>query len=126
MDLVVVIRVRQRFGSDDDENGLEQNAPFRRSVQGVLVCMPRCGQRIGRGFLVFQAQHVVHSRNKLSINRVDIAGGVPLGGFFVGPPLGNPPNEAFPGDRDVERPEPHHPAQYAPKRREHPPDRGES
>ena len=81
MDFVVLIRVRQRFGSSDDENGLEQNAPFVGKSKEYEFSCPNVDSS-SESSLLFQAQHVIHPQNRLSINGVDIAGGVPMSGFF--------------------------------------------
>jgi hypothetical protein len=95
MDLAVIIRVRQRFGSSDDDTNMEQNAPFvGRSKQFAFNC-PNIDSS-SEAVLLFQAQHVMHSQNRLSINGTDIAGGVPMGGFFTGPPIGSPPTQDVP------------------------------
>lgn len=89
VDSVVLIRVRQRFGSSDDENGLEQNAPFvGRSMEYEFSC-PKVDSSSDSS-LLFQAQHVMHPQNRLFINGVNIAGGVPMGGFFVATPPQGP------------------------------------
>jgi len=89
VDLVVIIRVRQRLGSSDDEQGMEQNAPFVGPSKQYEFDCPNV-DRSSEGSLLLQAQHVVHGQNRLSINGVDIAGGVPMGGLVTSPVLGSP------------------------------------
>ena len=82
MDFVVIIRVRQRFGSSDDEDSMEQGAPFVGKSKDYEFACPHV-YASSEATLLFQAHHVIHPRNILSINGVDIAGGVPVSGFFV-------------------------------------------
>lgn len=80
MDLVVIVRVRQRFGSSDDQTGIEQNAPFVGTSKQYEFACPDVDSS-SESVLLFQAQHVLSGQSRVSINGVNIAGGVPEGGF---------------------------------------------
>jgi hypothetical protein len=89
MDFVVVIRVRQRFGSNSEPEGVEASAPFvGRSKEYGFDC-PGV-DRSSEAILNFQVQGVQHARNRMEVNGVELAGGVPMGGVFgLVPPVTN-------------------------------------
>jgi hypothetical protein len=92
MDFVVIIRVRQRFGSSDNPDGMEQGAPFVGESREYEFSCPNVDSS-SESSLLFQAQHVMHSQNRVFINGVGIFGGVPPSGFFsqtIVPLEGNP------------------------------------
>jgi hypothetical protein len=76
VDFTVVIRVRARFGSSGGQLAEEPTAPFVGQAKSFEFDCPSVDTS-KEAALLFQTLGVTHRSNKISVNGVDLYGGIP-------------------------------------------------
>jgi hypothetical protein len=76
VDFTVVIRVRARLGSSGEQLGEEPSAPYVGPAESWAFDCPSVDSS-KEAVLLFQSLGVSHRQNKISVNGVDLYGGIP-------------------------------------------------